>query len=380
MSKNTDLGSLVNYIKGQVTGRLNAPAYTSATAFTGTIAGYLGFDTSGNILTSAGVGFTGSGTTNYVAKFTGSTTLGNSNIQDSGTALTFGVASTFSSTGLFQGASLTIGSAVAATNVKLFLNGVASKAAGIEFQQSGVSQWLLGNGAASEDNNFELYNSNGTMAMKIIKATNAINFIGTFGVTGAATFSSSASEPIVINSTNATTLNTSYKYNNGTQLGYIGTGQGLINGGGSTIFAMRSENSMAFSVNGGNIALAITAAMEININTSTTGYTLNAIRSTSTSFNTSYRGGGAFAMQIMARFIEASTGRGAAIGYSDSGSISGIFATQSGFGLHIWTGSAFKLKITMNSTTVGLDIPTSSSGLTAGDLYNDGGTVKIFAG
>jgi len=91
----------------------------------------------------------------------------------------------FSGTGLFQGATLTIGSAVAATNVKLFLNGVASKAAGIEFQQSGVSQWYLGNGAASEDNNFELYNSNGTMAMKIIKSTNAINF------TGAATFSSS---------------------------------------------------------------------------------------------------------------------------------------------------------------------------------------------
>ena len=92
-------------------------------------------------------------------------------------------AATFSSTGLFQGETLTIGSAVAATNVKLFLNGVASKAAGIEFRQSGVSQWFIGNGIASEDNNFELYNSNGTMAMKIIKSTNAIAFIG------AATFS-----------------------------------------------------------------------------------------------------------------------------------------------------------------------------------------------
>lgn len=87
--------------------------------------------------------------------------------------------------GKFSGASLIVGSAVAATNVKLFLNGVASKAASIEFQQSGVTQWYLGNGAASEDNNFELYNSNGTMAMKIIKSTNAIAF------TGAATFSSS---------------------------------------------------------------------------------------------------------------------------------------------------------------------------------------------
>ena len=37
-----------------------------------------------------------SGTTNYIPKFTSSSAIGNSNIQDSGTVLTFGVASTFS--------------------------------------------------------------------------------------------------------------------------------------------------------------------------------------------------------------------------------------------------------------------------------------------
>ena len=105
MSKNTDLGSLVNYIKGQVTGRLNAPAYTSATAFTGTIAGYLGFDTSGNILTTAGVGFTGSGTTNYVAKFTGSTALGNSLIFDNGSSIGINTTSPSSLLSIQRGAS-----------------------------------------------------------------------------------------------------------------------------------------------------------------------------------------------------------------------------------------------------------------------------------
>jgi len=81
---------------------------------------------------------------------------------------------------------VTIGSAVAATNVKLLLNGVASKAAGIEFQQNGTAQWYLGNGIASEDNNFELYNSNGTMAMKVNKTTNAIAFGGNaISLTGA---------------------------------------------------------------------------------------------------------------------------------------------------------------------------------------------------
>lgn len=54
MSKNQDLGELINGIKALATNQLNAPAYTSATAFTGTIAGYLGFDTSGNLLTATG--------------------------------------------------------------------------------------------------------------------------------------------------------------------------------------------------------------------------------------------------------------------------------------------------------------------------------------
>jgi hypothetical protein len=52
MSKNTDLSELINYVKGASTGQLIAPSYTSATSFTGTIAGYLGFDSSGNILTT----------------------------------------------------------------------------------------------------------------------------------------------------------------------------------------------------------------------------------------------------------------------------------------------------------------------------------------
>lgn len=54
MSKNTDLSELINYVKGKTTGQLVAPSYTSASSFTGTIAGYLGFDSSGNILTASG--------------------------------------------------------------------------------------------------------------------------------------------------------------------------------------------------------------------------------------------------------------------------------------------------------------------------------------
>ena len=95
--------------------------------------------------------------------------------------------------------------------------------------------------------------------------SSANTFYGNQIISGTLSVNSSANEPIVINSANATTLNTSYRYNNGTQLGYIGTGQGLVTGGGSTIFAIRSENSMAFSVNGGTIAQTITSAGQTQI-------------------------------------------------------------------------------------------------------------------
>ena len=60
----------------------------------------------------------------------------------------------------------TIGQATAATNRELFINGVASKASRISFQESGTNRWLIGNGAASENGNFEIYD-----------ATNGNNFV-----------------------------------------------------------------------------------------------------------------------------------------------------------------------------------------------------------
>jgi hypothetical protein len=161
-----------------------------------------------------------------------------------------GTSATFSSTGLFQGASLTVGSAVAATNVKLLLNGVASKAAGIEFQQSGTAQWYIGNGIASEDNNFELYNSNGTMAMKIIKSTNAINFIG------ATTFTSSASSVINVISTSTDSRINMGHSGNGGFIGYANLGSGaaantfyITTGAGTTTSGIRMNND-------GNVTVA----------------------------------------------------------------------------------------------------------------------------
>jgi hypothetical protein len=69
----------------------------ASSGVTGALSGtdWTTFNSKQNALTNP---VTGTGTTNYLPKFTGSTTIGNSNIQDSGTLVTVGVAATFSST------------------------------------------------------------------------------------------------------------------------------------------------------------------------------------------------------------------------------------------------------------------------------------------
>jgi len=133
-----------------------------------------------NYLNSAAPGVV-SGSSQTILNLPTGTISGSSQVNVMSTTNIARLATTGSNT--FTG-NITIGNATAATNVKLFLNGVASKAAGIEFQQGGTSQWYIGNGIASEDNNFELYNSNGNMAMKITKSTNAIKFIGETTIAG----------------------------------------------------------------------------------------------------------------------------------------------------------------------------------------------------
>jgi len=74
---------------------------------------------------------------------------------------------------------LTIGAAAAATNRQLIFNGVVNKASRIKFQESGVDKWLIGNGAANETGNFEIFNASGTIVYQVNKTTNATTFAGT---------------------------------------------------------------------------------------------------------------------------------------------------------------------------------------------------------
>jgi len=275
MSKNTDLGSLVNYIKGQVTGRLNAPAYTSATAFTGTIAGYLGFDSSGNILTSASTGVTSVSGTGTV----------------SGLTLT-GTVTTTGSLTLGGTLSLTSGNVTTALGYTPVTSARTLTINGTSYDLSADRSWTIS------------------------------------GVTG------SGSTNFMPLWTSTTGLGNSIIYNNAGNLG---------------------------------------------INSTTDGYTLNAIRSASTAFSDTFKGTGG-TIQIMARIMQdESTKKGIAIGYNATYSYSAIFGTQDGANLRIGvlSGSLYKAMIVLSTNTVSMDLPTSGGGLTSGMLYNDGGTVKI---
>jgi hypothetical protein len=77
-------------------GQLRLANYTTTTSFTGTAIGVLAFTSDGSIITIAtpggGSGLTGTGTTNYITKFTGSTSVGNSILFDNGTDIGMGTA------------------------------------------------------------------------------------------------------------------------------------------------------------------------------------------------------------------------------------------------------------------------------------------------
>jgi fibronectin-binding autotransporter adhesin len=173
-SAQVDVMSTINIARLATTG---SNIFTSNQIVTGSISSTGNFRTDGVISWNGTVGALSYGNGAVTVETNSATPILLRTNGITALTLTTGQTATFAST-VTTGGNITIGNATANTNVKLILNGVASKAAGIEFHQSGTPQWYIGNGIASEDNNFELYNSNGTMAMKIIKSTNAINFIG----------------------------------------------------------------------------------------------------------------------------------------------------------------------------------------------------------
>jgi len=111
---------------------------------------------------------------------------------------------TVSGNSTFQGSTTTIGNATSNVNVEFNLNGVASKAQRIQFQENGVNKWLLGQGAASETSAFELFNASGVIALSVNKTTNAATFASSVTSTGL-TASTSGNQVLLLDSVSGAT-------------------------------------------------------------------------------------------------------------------------------------------------------------------------------
>jgi hypothetical protein len=85
------------------------------------------------------------------------------------------------------------------------------------------------------------------MAMKIIKSTNTINFIG-------------SNEVMNISGTNATSAYTGYYYNTSTLVGYIGNGSSILSGAASSDFIFRSQGDLVYAAGGNTERMRITSA------------------------------------------------------------------------------------------------------------------------
>jgi len=145
-------------------------------------------------------------------------------------------------------------------------------------------------GLASTDGGFWTWGgSNSYLVAATGKALN-LNPNGVSGTTGlsiattgAATFSSTAQNAFLINSTNTDGPILQIQ-NSGNNLGLIGNAEGITNGG-TTNFAIRATNNLIFSTGGANPRMTITSGGNVGIGTSSPNATLSIYGATTAYMN-----------------------------------------------------------------------------------------------
>ena len=184
---------------------------------------------------------TGTGTTNYLAKFTGSTTVGNSQVFDDGTNVGIGTNSPVSK--------LTVEGQVRVTNLTLqgFYQPRTSDTAGAGV--FGGNSFVLRNGATSEDLCFDVFNRSTSVWYTPVTIKNTGNLL--VGTTSDAGFKLDVNGSGVFRNTLA--LQSSGV--NSVQLSWTGSNTGLVNllhSGSLTTQILASGNSY---FNGGNVGI-----------------------------------------------------------------------------------------------------------------------------
>jgi hypothetical protein len=128
---------------------------------------------------------TGTGTTNYLPKFTGASTIGNSAITDDGTTVTLNSRALSGTSASFSSSVTTSASFV--SNVTNGYGLILNRAAvgnynGISLQTASAGQWFIGMRENLSSNNFIIYNENGTDALTISKSNSVATLISSLGL------------------------------------------------------------------------------------------------------------------------------------------------------------------------------------------------------
>ena len=262
-----------------------------------------------------------------------------------------------SGTGRFN-SNVTVGNGT--TSVSLAINrGAGGDANGLRFQTSGTNNWYIGSAATSANTNLEIYNHNTATSNLTLNYS-----------TGAATFSSSVTA-------------TGGLISNGGSIGYGGGELGFgvtTSGATSAIYTLAVDSPILYfdhratgntgswvwrnGSGAGSERMRLNAAGNLGIGTSAPASVLEVAGTSSTSdFRISRTVSASTYFYISAPGGSPST---ATLGVSGTSVMALNASGNVGIGT---TSPGSKLSI------VGL--PTSSSGLTSGDIWNDSGTLKI---
>ena len=187
-------GYIVGLIDVFVNGsKLTASEFTATngTTFVLTVASTVGDQVQSINYTASVNGISGAGTANYVPKFTASGTIGNSSIQDSGSALTFGLASTFTGNVSVNSTNSKTGGTAWNLNIRDNTALAANVGGGISFQGVYTTGGSIGNFGAISSYKTNATSGNESGGLRLYYSANGIITQGLqISETGAATFSS----------------------------------------------------------------------------------------------------------------------------------------------------------------------------------------------
>jgi hypothetical protein len=342
---------------------------------------------------------TGTGTTNFLPKFTAASTIGDSLFYDNGTLTAVGNrVSTNSFVGLVR--NFNVLGTDAAVRVARYTDNYATLHPTLEmlnYSDDGVYRRFYWDNFVDGNDSYAIrqrltgggVTTNGTLIDQVrlmifsggnvgIATTTDAGF--KLDVNGTGRFSG-ATNALTLRSTSATTMWTEYYYNTSTLSGYIGSGSGILSGANNSDFIIRSEADFVVATGGNNRRLTIssTGAATFSSGVGINGATLQTGLGAGLTIE-----GGTYAPLYLSN---SGTLRGFLAAYSGGILLSastGILSLNNGggsvlIGTTTDAGSVFKLQVKTTGGSNYLRLQTDVGAFDCASQYTDG-TDSVFAG